>query len=138
MFLSDADLDLFSDVGEFLAIVGLVGVASLFISRSDRRIQVWSLGLLFALMAVSGSALIWRTDELGKADRDLLPEQQVELGHAISQFPGTKFEVYTTRSNREAHALALKIADAVRTGSGTMPYFFDDAFSLPLGVVFFF
>jgi hypothetical protein len=53
----------------------------------------------------------------GKADRDLLPEQQVALSQAISQFPATKFEVYTTQSNREAHALALKIADAVKVAT---------------------
>jgi hypothetical protein len=39
-----------------------------------------------------------------------------------------KFEVFTNRSNREAHALALKIVDA---GSGVMRDFFDDALSCP-------
>ena len=72
MFLSDADLALFSTVGEILIILGLVGGVSLFVSRRDRHIQDLSLGLLFTLMAASGGALVWRTDELGKADRDLL------------------------------------------------------------------
>jgi hypothetical protein len=138
MFLSDADLALFSTVGEILIILGLVGVVSLFVSRRDRHIQGLSLGLLFTLMAASGGALIWRTDELGMADRDLLPDQQATLSHAISQFPAAKFEVFTNRSDREAHALALKIADAVKVGSGVMPDFTDDALSPPLGVVFVF
>ena len=138
MFLSDNDLALFSGVGEFLIILGLTGVVTLFISRSGRPIQDWLLGLLFALMVASGGGLIWRTDELGKADRDLLPDQQAALSHAISQFPGAKVEVFTNSSDREAHALALKIVDAIKVGSGVMPDFFDDTFSPALGVVFIF
>ena len=41
----------------------------------------------------------------------------------------------TSRADPEAHALALKIADAVKAGSGAMPSFSDALPSPPPGVV---
>ncbi len=130
-----SDLSLVSGLGELLVLLGLVGAVSLFFFPVDRRIQERSLGVLFTLMAAGGVALAWRADKLENANRDLTPEQHVRLSKAISQFPTAKFEVLTSRGDREAHALALKIVDAVKAGSGAMPVFDDEKLSLPLGVV---
>jgi hypothetical protein len=130
-----SDLSLVSGLGELLIVLGLVGAVSLFFFPVDRRIQERSLGVLFTLMAAGGVALAWRADKLENANRDLTPEQHVRLSKAISQFPTTKFEVLTSRGDREAHALALKIVDAVKAGSGAKPVFDDEKLSLPLGVV---
>ena len=73
--------------------------------------------------------------ELRNADRDLTPAQQAALSQAISQFPTVKFEVFTSRANREAHALALKIVDAVKAGSGRCRHFDEAMRPRPLGVV---
>jgi hypothetical protein len=132
---SDADLSLLSGLGELLVLLGLVGAVSLFFFPKDRHIQERSLGVLFTLMAAGGVALIWRVDMLGNANRDLTPAQQVTLGKAISQFPTVKFEVLTSRGDREAHSLALRIADAEKAGSGAMPHFYDKIEPSPLGVV---
>jgi hypothetical protein len=130
-----SDLSLVSGLGELLVLLGLVGAVSLFFFPVDRRIQERSLGVLFTLMAAGGVALAWRADKLENANRDLTPEQHVRLSKAISQFPTTKFEVLTSRGDREAHSLALKIVDAVKAGSGAMPDFDDEKLSLPVGVV---
>jgi hypothetical protein len=132
---SDADLSLLSSLGELLVLLGLVGAVSLFFFPKDRHIRERSLGVLFTLMAAGGVALIGRADKLENANRDLTPAQQAALGKAISQFPTVKFEVLTSRGDREAHSLALKIADAVKAGSGAMPHFYDKIEPSPLGVV---
>jgi len=58
------------------------------------------------------------------------------LGKAIGQFPAVKFEVFTSRANREAHSLALEIVDAVKAGTGATPDFEEAMRALPVGVVF--
>ena len=130
-----SDLSLLNGLGEALVVLGLVGAVSLFFFPMDRRMQERSLGVLFTLMAAGGVGLAWRADRLGNADRDLTPEQHVRLSKAISQFPTAKFEVLTSRGDREAHSLALKIVDAVKAGTGAMPAFEDEKLSLPIGVV---
>jgi len=134
MFLSDADLAFLKSLGEVLLVLGLVGVVSLFFFPGDRRLQKRSLGLLFALITAGGVALIWRADRLENAARDLSSAQQATLSQAISQFPAAKFQIFTNRADREAHALALKIVDAVKAGGGVIADFAEDRW-LPRGVV---
>jgi hypothetical protein len=133
MFFSD--LSILSGLGELLALLGLVGAVSLFFFPKDRRIQERSLGVLFTLMAAGGVALIGRADKLENANRDLTPAQQAALSKAVSQFPAVKFEVLVSGADREAHSLALKIADAIKAGSGALPHFYDKILTAPVGVV---
>jgi hypothetical protein len=126
---------LLNDLGRGLIVLGLVGAVSLFFFPEGRRILERSLGVLFTLVVIGGVALTWRADKLRNADRELTPAQQVALGKAMSQFPAAKFEVLTSRGNREAHALALKMVDAVKAGSGAMPLFDEDMAALPAGLV---
>ena len=127
---------LLNDLGQGLIVLGLVGTVSLFFFAEGRHVLERSLGVLFTLVVIGGVALTWRAERLRNADRDLTPVQQAALGQAISQFPAIKFEVFTSRGDKEAHSLALKLVDAVKTGSGTMPPFEDKMLSLPVGVVF--
>ena len=127
---------LLNDLGQGLIVLGLVGAVSLFFFPEGRRILERSLGVLFTLVVIGGVALTWRAERLRNADRDLTPAQQAAIGKAISQFPTAKFEVFTSHGNREAHALALKMVDAVKAGSGAMPVFDEQMLSLPVGLVF--
>ena len=95
------------------------------------------MGVLFALMALGGVALIWRIGRLNNADRDLTPDQLAALSKGISQFLGVKFEVHILTGDRRAQSVATKIVDAVKAGSGTMPQF-GESQSLPPGVIFVF
>jgi hypothetical protein len=132
---SDADLSLLSALGEFLVLLGLAGAVSLFFFSEGRRVLERSLGMLFILLAVGGGALAWKVDILRGSNRDLTPAEQIALSKAISHLPAVKFEVVTSSSDREAHALALKIVNAIKEGSGAMPLFDDKALSTPMGVV---
>jgi hypothetical protein len=134
MFLTDADLAFLKSLGECLAVLGLVGAVSLFFFPRDRRLQERALGLLFTLLAAGGVALIWRVDKLESAARDLSAAQQATLSQAISQFPAAKFQIFTNRVDREAHALTLKIVDAVKAGGGVISDYAEDRW-LPRGVV---
>ena len=127
---------LLNDLGQGLIVLGVVGAVSLFFFPEGRRILERSLGVLFTLVVVGGVALTWRAQQLRNADRDLTPAQKATLGEAIGQFPAVKFEVFTSRANKEAHSLALKIVDAVRTGTGATPNFEEAMRALPVGVVF--
>jgi len=127
---------LLNDLGQGLIVLGLVGAVSLFFFPEGRRILERSLGVLFTLVVIGGVALTWRAQQLRNADRDLTPAQQATLGKAIGQFPAVKFEVFTSRANREAHSLALEIVDAVKAGTGAMPPFNDAMRVLPVGLVF--
>ena len=133
--ISFSGLSFLYDLGQGLVVLGLVGAVSLFFFPKDRRILERSLGVLFTLMAIGGVGVMWKVDKLLAADRDLTPVQQATLSKAISQFPTLKFEVFASRGDREAHALALKIVHAVKAGSGAMPHFDDQMPSLPPGVV---
>jgi len=130
-----SDHSLLNDLGQGLIVLGLVGQVSLFFFPKGRHILERSLGVLFTLAAIGGVALTWRAENLRYADRDLTPAQQATLSKAISQFPTLKFEVLTSRSDREAHSLALKIVDAVKSGSGAMPLFDEAMLSEIQGVV---
>jgi hypothetical protein len=125
---------LLNDLGQGLIVLGLVGAVSLFFFPEGRRSLERSLGVLFTLVVIGGVALTWRAERLRNADRDLTPAQQATLSKALSQFPAVKFEVLTSRGDKEAHSLALKIVDAVKAGSGAMPLF-DEILSPPVGVV---
>jgi hypothetical protein len=126
---------LLNDLGLGLIVLGLVGAVSLFFFPEGRRILERSLGVLFTLVVIGGVALTWRAETLRDSDRDLTPAQQAALSQAISRFPTVKFEVFTSRANREAHALALKMVDAVKAGSGSMPRFDEQMPLLPAGLV---
>jgi hypothetical protein len=125
---------LLNDLGQGLIVLGLVGAVSLFFFPEGRRILERSLGVLFTLVVIGGVALTWRAERLRNADRDLTPAQQATLSKALSQFPAVKFEVLTSRGDKEAHSLGLKIVDAVKAGSGATPLF-DEIISPPVGVV---
>jgi hypothetical protein len=125
---------LLNDLGQGLIVLGLVGAVSLFFFPEARRILERSLGVLFTLVVIGGVALTWRAERLRNADRDLTPAQQATLSKALSQFPAVKFEVLTSRGDKEAQSLALKIVDAVKAGSGATPLF-DEIISPPVGVV---
>ena len=118
-----------------MIVLGLVGAVSLFFFPEGRRMLERSLGVLFTLVVIGGVALTWRAERLRNADRDLTPAQQATLGKALGQFPAVKFEVLTSRGDKEAHSLALKIVDAVKAGSGAMPLFDEKVLSPPVGVV---
>jgi hypothetical protein len=130
-----SDSSVLDGLGRVLLVVGLVGQVSLFFFPEGRRILERSLGLLFTLVVIGGVALAWRADKLRDADRDLTPAQQAALSKAISQFPNLKFEMFASRADREAHALALKIAAAAKAGSGAMPPFNEAMPAPPKGVV---
>src|SRR5258707_13726093 len=127
---------LLNDLGQGLIVLGLVGAVSLFFFPEGRRILERSLGVLFTLVVIGGVAITWRAQQLRNADRDLTPAQQATLGKAIGQFPAVKFEVFTSRANREAHSLALEIVDAVKAGNGPTPDFERAMRGPPLGVGF--
>ncbi len=130
-----SDPSFLSSVGQVLLVLGVVGQVSLFFFPAGRRFLERSLGVIFTVVAIGGVGLAWRAQDLRDADRDLTPAQQTALGAALGQFPGVKYEVLTSRADPEAHALALKIADAVKAGSGAMPSFSDALPSPPPGVV---
>lgn len=133
MFFSDPSV--LDRLGEAVIVFGLVGQISLFFFPEGRRVLERSMGVLFTLVVIGGVALTWRAEKLQDADRDLTPAQQATLGKAIGQFPTVKFEVIASREDKEAHALALKIADAIKSGSGAMPRFGDVLISPMPGVV---
>lgn len=121
-------------LSEFLLVLGLVGSISLFFFPKDRRALERSLGVLFTLLAVGGVSLLWRMDRLEHADRGMTPAQLAGLSEAMGQFPTVKFEVMTSRGNREANSLALKLAEAIKAGRGVAPEFSDALTPLPIGV----
>ena len=126
---------LLNDLGQGLIVLGLVGTVSLFFFPLGRHVLERSLGVLFTLVVIGGVALTWRAERLRNADRDLTPVQQAALSKAIGEFPSIKFQVFTSRDDREAHSLALKMVDAVKAGSGAMPLFDERMLSPPVGVV---
>jgi hypothetical protein len=129
-----SDPSFLSSLGQVLVVLGLVGQVSLFFFPEGRRILERSLGVMFTVAVVGGVGLAWRAEDLRAADRNLTPLQQAALGNAISQFPTVKFEVLAAGDDKEARALALKIIDAVKAGSGAAPPL-DELRSPPLGVV---
>ena len=130
-----SDPSLLDGLGQALVVIGLVGQVSLFLFPADRRVLERSLGVLFTVVAIGGVGLAWKAENLREADRNLMPAQRAALSKAISQFPSLKFEILTSSIDKEAHSLALKIADAVKAGNGAMPPVDGTMQSPPKGVV---
>jgi hypothetical protein len=129
-----SDPSFLSSLGQLLVVLGLVGQVSLFFFPAARRFLERSLGVIFTVVALGGIGLTWRAQDLRDAHRDLTPVQQAALSGAISQFPNVKYEVFAAGDDKEARALAAKIIDAVKTGSGAAPPL-DELRSPPIGVV---
>jgi hypothetical protein len=129
-----SDPSFLSSVGQLLVVLGLVGQVSLFFFPAARRMLERSLGVIFTVVAIGGVGLTWRAQDVRDADRDLTPLQQAALSKAIGQFPAVKFEVFAAGDDKEARALAAKIIDAVKAGTGAAPPI-DDLRSPPIGVV---
>jgi hypothetical protein len=129
-----SDPSFLSSVGQLLVVLGLVGQVSLFFFPAARRLLERSLGVIFTVVAIGGVGLTWRAQDVRDADRNLTPVQQAALSKAIGQFPSVKFEVFAAGDDKEARALALKIIEAVKAGTGAAPPI-DDLRSPPLGVV---
>lgn len=123
------------DFSLLLLMLGGIGLLSLFFFPAERRLARGALAALFIGLAIAGVALPWRAEALRAADRDLDPAQLAVLSRAIGRFPGTTFEVFTSRADPEAHALALKIVEAVKAGSGTAPAFEEGWVAPQKGVV---
>lgn len=133
-----SDLSVLGWLGQLLLAVGLAGVLALCFGRDGRPRRDRSLALVCALIAAGGVALMWRVDKLENADRDLTPGQQLKLSVAAGQFPSARFEVLTSSSDREAHALATKIANAIAQGREETPSFDDQMQPRHVGVVLIF
>ena len=129
-----SDPSFLSSVGQLLVVLGLLGQVSLFFFPAGRRILERSLAVTFTVVAIGGVGLTWRAEDVRNADRNLTPVQQAALSKAISQFPAVKYEVFAAVDDKEARALALKIIDAVKAGSGAAPPL-DELRLPPLGVV---
>jgi hypothetical protein len=108
-------------LGILLTAVGSTGLVALFISSSLRRPMRRAVAVICPAMAVGGLLLMMRAEILRNADRDLDPAQQASLARAISQFPDVRFEVYTANADNETQALAAKVVQAVKAGTGVAP-----------------
>lgn len=69
-----------------------------------------------------------------QADRNLSPDRQADLSRTIGHFPTVRLEVHAVRADKQAHSLALKVADAVTAAKGTSPVE-GTLLSAPKGVV---
>ena len=108
-------------LGILLVAVGAAGLVALFISRPLGRTLKRVVGGVLAVMALAGVLLMTRADALRDADRDLSPAEQANLAAAVSRIPNARFEVFTAHPDNETRALAAKVVEAVKAGSGTAP-----------------
>ena len=108
-------------LGILLLAVGAAGLVALFISRPMRPGLQRAIGAVCAVMALGGVLLMTRAEAMRDVDRDLSPAEQAALAKAISRFPNARFEVYTAHPDNETRALAAKVVEAVKAGSGTAP-----------------
>lgn len=106
-------------LGILLLSVGGAGLAALFISRPRSPAMKRAMGGICAVMAVGGALLMMRAEALRDADRDLTPRELTNLAEAMSRFPNARFEVFATDTGNETRSLAAKVADAVKTATGT-------------------
>jgi hypothetical protein len=106
-------------LGALLVAVGGAGLIALFISRPLAMKR--TVGAICAVMVVAGGLLMMRAEALRDSDRDLTPSELANLATAMSRFPNTRFEVFTSDTGDETRSLASKMADAVKTGTGTAP-----------------
>ena len=110
------------DVMALMAFVlGLVGQASLFAFPHDRRVLERALAVVFTVMVGGGVGLAWRADQLREADRDLPPAQFAGLRQAFAANAGLAYEVMWGQGDHESEALARKIVEAVKAGTGRPP-----------------
>ena len=108
-------------VGIFLMAFGAAGFVALFVSRPLGPVMMRSLGVACVAMAIGGALLLVRAASVREADRDLDPAQQANLAEAMSRFRDNRFEVFTANAHDETRALASKVVEAVKTGTGTAP-----------------
>lgn len=108
-------------LGTALMSVGAAGLVARFIAQPLGPVMKRLVPVICAAMAVGGGLLMVRAAALRDADRDLDPAQQANLVEAMSRFPNVRFEVFTSGSDRETHALASKVADAVKSATGAAP-----------------
>ena len=116
MLLSDPSI--LDGLGILLTAVGGPGLVALFISQPLRPVVKRVVGSTCAVMAVGGVLLMLQAASLRAADRNLDAAHQAELAKAVSRFPDVRFEVVTARDDAETLALASKVLDAVKTGTG--------------------
>jgi hypothetical protein len=122
-------------LGILLLSVGLAGLVSLFISQPLRATLKRTVAVVCAVMAMAGGLLMARADALRDTDRDLSPAEQANLARAVGQFPKFRFEVFTAYPDSETRSLAAKVADAVKTATGTAPALADIPPLMQKGVV---
>ena len=116
-----SDPSILDSLGILLMAVGGAGLAALFVSQPLRPFMKRSVAVLCPVMAVAGVLLTMRAATLRDADRDLTPAQQADLANAMSQFPNVKFEVFTANADSETQALASKVVEAIKAGTGSAP-----------------
>ena len=122
-------------LGILLLAVGAAGLVSLFISQPLGRVLKRTVAVVCAVMAIAGGLLMARADALRDTDRDLSPAEQANLARAVGQLPKFRFEVFTAYPDSETRSLAAKVADAVKTGTGTAPALADIPPLMQKGVV---
>lgn len=116
-----SDPSILDSLGILLMAVGGAGLVALFVSQPLRPLMKRLVAVLFPVMAVAGVLLTMRAATLRDSDRDLTPAQLADLAKAVSQFPNIKFEVYTANADSETQALASKVVEAVKAGTGSAP-----------------
>ena len=122
-------------LGILLVAVGAAGGIALVISRPLGRTLKRAVGLICAVMVLAGVLLMTRADALRDADRDLSPAEQANLAAAVRRLPTARFAGYTAHPDSETRALAAKVVEAVKAGSGTNPAVADIAPLRQKGVV---
>jgi hypothetical protein len=108
-------------LGILLLSVGGAGLVALVISRPLRPAMKRVVGATCGVMVIGGVLLMVRAEVLRDADRDLTPPELANLARAMGQLPNARFEVFTADPASETRSLASKVADAVKTGTGTAP-----------------
>jgi hypothetical protein len=112
-------------LGILLLAVGSAGLVALFITSSFGPAAKRAVGVACAVLAIGGGLFMAWAAVLRDADRTLDPAQQADLARAVSRFPDVRFEVFTVQADEETMALAEKLVEAIRAGTGAAP---------PLGV----
>ena len=121
--------------GTVLLAVGASGLVALFMSDPMRTGMRRILGVVCVAMALGGGLLMVRAEALRDADRDLSESELASLAKAVSQFPDLEFQVLTTNTEIESRSLALKVAAAIKAGTGVVPAVGEAPPSIQKGVV---
>lgn len=107
------------DVAAVIGLVlGLVGQVSLFAFPRDRRVLERVLAVLFTVMVGGAVGLAWRAEQLRDADRDLSGAQFAAVVRAFASHPGDSYEFQYLEGDREAQALARRLAEVVKAATG--------------------